>query len=142
MSDWWPVVAVIATFIPLVLLERWIHQHIHGVALLATRRELYFHELFLPDSTRAEIILSFLSLLELVRLKVLRIGQLGATGPILCRVTEDFDHTGDWKQRLVDSLLNVEGPMEPVSAAKPGAAEEAASEPVPEEGEPPPEHLN
>jgi len=39
MSDWWPVAAVIATFIPLVLLERWIHQHIHGVALLATRQD-------------------------------------------------------------------------------------------------------
>jgi hypothetical protein len=39
MSDWWSVVAVLATFIPLVLLERWIHQHIHGVALLATRHD-------------------------------------------------------------------------------------------------------
>lgn len=39
MSDGWSVVAVVATFIPLVLLERWIHQHIHGVALLATRHD-------------------------------------------------------------------------------------------------------
>jgi len=39
MSDGWSVLAVVATFIPLVLLERWIHQHIHGVALLATRHD-------------------------------------------------------------------------------------------------------
>ncbi len=43
MSDGWSVAAsaaaVVATFIPLVLLERWIHQHIHGVALLATQHD-------------------------------------------------------------------------------------------------------
>ena len=39
MFDGWSVVAVVAAFIPLVLLERWIHQHIHGVALLATQHD-------------------------------------------------------------------------------------------------------
>ena len=39
MFDGWSVAAVVATLIPLVFLERWIHQHIHGVALLATRHE-------------------------------------------------------------------------------------------------------
>jgi len=113
------------------------------VALIATRRELYFHEFFLADATRGEIILSFLSLLELVRLKVLRIGQLGTTGPILCRVTEDFDHTGDWKERLMDSLLEGDKPMEPVASAS--AAEETTD---PEEADafaddtPAPERLN
>jgi segregation and condensation protein A len=76
------------------------------VALLASRREVYFHELFLPDATRGEIVLSFLSLLELVRLKVLRIGQVDRAGPILCRVSEGFDVTGDWKARLMESLLD------------------------------------
>lgn len=90
------------------------------VALLASRREVYFHELFLPDATRGEIILSFLSLLELVRLRVLRIGQLGRTGPILCRVAEDFDGTGDWKTRLIESLLDEEpAPPAPENAPPP-----------------------
>jgi segregation and condensation protein A len=80
------------------------------VALLSSRREVYFHELFLPDASRPEIILSFLSLLDLVRLKVLRIGQVGRTGPILCRVAEDFDGTGDWKARLIESLLSEQAP--------------------------------
>jgi segregation and condensation protein A len=112
------------------------------VALLATRRELYFHELFLPDATRAEIILSFLSLLELVRLKVLRIGQLGASGPILCRVTEDFDHTGDWKQRLVDSLVNEEPKAAAAAEGAGGTAAQAAPDGAPKTGEAPHERLN
>jgi segregation and condensation protein A len=82
------------------------------VALLASRREVYFHELFLPDATRGEIILSFLSLLELVRLKVLRIGQLDRSGPILCRVTDGFDTSGDWKAHLMESLLDGKQPPE------------------------------
>ncbi len=94
------------------------------VALLTSRREVYFHELFLPDATRGEIILSFLSLLELVRLKVLRIGQIGRTGAILCRIAEGFDGTGDWKARLIESLLD-EGPAAPV-----------------QENAPPPEQVN
>jgi len=36
MSDWQALLAVIATLIPLVLLERWIHQHLHGIGLLLT----------------------------------------------------------------------------------------------------------
>jgi segregation and condensation protein A len=107
-------------------------------ALLADRRELYFHELFLSDASRAEIVLSFLALLELVRLKVLRIGQLGTGGQILCRVTEGFDYAGDWKQRLMESLLNGNKPLEPASGATAGAAEETA----PEETEAPAKHLN
>ena len=113
------------------------------VALLATRRELYFHELFLADASRAEVILSFLSLLELVRLKVLRIGQLGTAGPILCRVTEDFDHTGDWKQRLMASLLNDDKPIEPVAANESGTDANTAAPREPNEEELPlPEQLN
>jgi len=36
MSDWFPLLAVIVSLVLLVSLERWIHQHLHGVALLAT----------------------------------------------------------------------------------------------------------
>jgi hypothetical protein len=36
MSGWFPLLAVIATLVALALLERWIHQHLHGLAFLAT----------------------------------------------------------------------------------------------------------
>ncbi len=36
-SDWFALLAVIATLIPLVALQRWIHQHLHGIAFLLTR---------------------------------------------------------------------------------------------------------
>ena len=107
-------------------------------ALLAERREVYFDELFLADATRAEIVLSFLALLELVRLRMLRIVQTGTGGPILCRVTEGFDLAGEWKQRLMHSLLNENRQIEPVAGANGGAAEEPAAK----EAEAPPGRLN
>jgi hypothetical protein len=36
MPDWASLLAVIVTLIPLVALERWIHQHLHGLAYLLT----------------------------------------------------------------------------------------------------------
>jgi len=36
MSDWLPLLAVVAALVLLVFLERWIHQHLHGLAFLAT----------------------------------------------------------------------------------------------------------
>jgi len=36
-SDWFALLAVIATLVPLVALQRWIHQHLHGIAFLLTR---------------------------------------------------------------------------------------------------------
>jgi hypothetical protein len=39
LLEWLPLLAVIATLVPLVALERWIHQHLHGVAYLLTRNE-------------------------------------------------------------------------------------------------------
>jgi segregation and condensation protein A len=117
------------------------------VALLATRRELYFTELFLPDATRSEIILSFLSLLELVRLKVLRLGQIGHSGPILCRVTDDFDATGDWKDRLMQSLLEEDAPKPTAADANSAAPAESESPTLAEaqaslDDVAPPERLN
>src|SRR5512136_2328070 len=50
MPDWLPLLAVVAALVPLVLLERWIHQHLHGVALLATGNDdaaLLVYALFL-----------------------------------------------------------------------------------------------
>ncbi len=49
---------------------------------LATRESLAFDELFAPEATRAEIIVSFLALLELVRMRVIRACQAGPFGPI------------------------------------------------------------
>ncbi len=60
------------------------------VALLGSKRQLYFHEFFLLDARRPEIILTFLALLELVRLRALQVVQAGACGTILCKVTESF----------------------------------------------------
>jgi hypothetical protein len=36
MLDWLSLLVVVATLIPLVVLERWIHQHLHGIGLLLT----------------------------------------------------------------------------------------------------------
>ncbi|HUJ75098.1 MAG TPA: segregation/condensation protein A, partial [bacterium] len=72
------------------------------VASLYSRRELYFEQLFLPDSTRVEVILTFLALLELTRLRALVVVQAQAGGPILCRVTQAFlDRGSDWKQLVL-----------------------------------------
>jgi hypothetical protein len=51
MPDWFPLLAVVATLIPLVLLDRWIHRHLHGLMLLLTGHKdaalvLYFLLLF------------------------------------------------------------------------------------------------
>jgi hypothetical protein len=39
VMDWLPVLTVIVTLVLLVVLERWVHQHIHGVAFLLTRNK-------------------------------------------------------------------------------------------------------
>jgi segregation and condensation protein A len=49
---------------------------------LAARESLGFEELFRPGATRAEIVVSFLAVLELIRLKVVRVYQAGDFGPI------------------------------------------------------------
>ncbi len=49
---------------------------------LATCESLAFDELFTPEATRAEIVVSFLAVLELVRMRVIRAYQAGPFGPI------------------------------------------------------------
>jgi hypothetical protein len=39
VMDWLPVLAVIVTLVLLAALERWVHQHIHGVAFLLTHNK-------------------------------------------------------------------------------------------------------
>ncbi|HEY8370994.1 MAG TPA: segregation/condensation protein A, partial [Thermodesulfobacteriota bacterium] len=49
---------------------------------LATRESLAFEEMFPPDASRAEVVVSFLAVLELVRMRVIRAYQAGPFGPI------------------------------------------------------------
>lgn len=74
--------------------------------LLARRQTLFFHELFAGDAGRAEIILTFIALLELVRLKAIRVVQANPAGEIFCQCTEAFMEKGlEWKSAVLGSLL-------------------------------------
>lgn len=46
--------------------------------ILKTKESLLFKELFVGDKTRAEVVLSFLAVLEMARLKMIRVYQTGA----------------------------------------------------------------
>lgn len=75
--------------------------------VLAQRRTLFFHDLFASHAGRAEIILTFIALLELVRLKAIRLVQANPKGEILCECTETFIEKGVvWKTELLGSLLD------------------------------------
>jgi segregation and condensation protein A len=41
-----------------------------------------FHEIFAPDTTRAEVIITFLAILEMTRLRLTRLLQDGPLAPI------------------------------------------------------------
>jgi len=53
--------------------------------------KLVFHEIFAPDSSRAELIITFLAILEMTRLRLTRLTQDGPLAPIYIelRVSED-----------------------------------------------------
>lgn len=88
------------------------------MAILGRRRQIHFHDLFLPDASRAEIILTFIALLELIRLKAVRVVQAGIGDTILCQTTETFDQAGsDWKKRVLDSLAGGEAAQARVAEA-------------------------
>lgn len=57
---------------------------------LSGGKAVYLHEFFAEDTTRNEIILTFIALLELVRLKAVAVAQASIDGPIFCRPTESF----------------------------------------------------
>ncbi|MDH5744531.1 MAG: segregation/condensation protein A [Candidatus Aminicenantes bacterium] len=79
------------------------------LTLLWERKKILFHELFLGDATRAEIIIAFIALLELIRLKAVRFIQVNREGEIECQVTESFaSNTQDWKKTVLGSLLGKE----------------------------------
>jgi len=75
------------------------------LTLLSREKEIYFHDIFLPGAKRLEIIVSFIALLELVRLKALRIVQANRDGGILCQVTELFEAgETDWKAMILGEI--------------------------------------
>ena len=53
------------------------------IELLREKRELIFDQLFPRDSTRLQVLVTFLAVLELVRNRMIRIRQENVFGPIL-----------------------------------------------------------
>ena len=73
---------------------------------LAREKSMFFHELISGASSRGGIVLAFIAMLELVRLKVIRMLQDKRGGDILVRVTEAFtDADADWISAVAGSLL-------------------------------------
>ncbi len=73
--------------------------------LLAGRKDLFMTDFFADDTDRANIILTFIALLEMVRLKMIRITQSSTTGPIYCQSIEDFQERGQDYQRMILTSL-------------------------------------
>lgn len=90
------------------------------LGLLEQRQALYFDEFFESTSDRAQVILTFIAVLELVRVKAVRISQSTALGPLHCRVTEAFAERGeDYKAMIMESITG--GLRRAVPGQEPGA---------------------
>ena len=73
------------------------------LATLRAKRSVYFSDFFSAAATRAEIILTFIALLELVRLQAIRVVQ--TVEEIFCQVTDTFAASEtDWKALLLGNL--------------------------------------
>jgi len=57
---------------------------------LSSSRPMYLHDFFEDALDRPEIIITFIAMLEMVRLKVIRISQAGINQPIMCVPTEEL----------------------------------------------------
>lgn len=78
----------------------------------ARQRELAFRDLFDAEATKSELVLVFISLLELVRLKAIRIAQSTPGGEILCQVTDSFGQSGaEWKTAVLNALFGTGGDL-------------------------------
>ena len=67
---------------------------------------VFLRVLFADAADRAEIILTFIAILELVRLQALRISQSGAGGDVLCTPTERLTLGGeDFRDMLLASIV-------------------------------------
>jgi segregation and condensation protein A len=58
---------------------------------LRSRQRLYFEELFTDVKTRLEVVVTFLAMLELVKVRAIRILQDELSGPILIEAAVDMD---------------------------------------------------
>ena len=75
---------------------------------MAGGEPLFLQTLFAEAIDREEIILTFIAVLELVRLKALRIGQATADGPILCTPTAVLSEGGTtFRDALLESLFGI-----------------------------------
>ena len=64
---------------------------------LRVEKKLVFHEIFEPDASRAELIITFLAILEMTRLRLTRLSQDGPLAPIYIelRVSEENQETDE-----------------------------------------------
>jgi segregation and condensation protein A len=75
-----------------------------------SRRVLAFLDLFDVTASKAEVVLVFLALLEMVRLKAVRITQSVTKGEILCSTTDTFTAAGgEWKDAVMAALMGPGG---------------------------------
>lgn len=76
------------------------------LARFEARGTLAFRDLFDSQAEKSEIVLVFLALLEMVRLKAVRITQMRPGGEILCSTTDTFIQAGtEWKDAVMAALL-------------------------------------
>jgi segregation and condensation protein A len=73
---------------------------------LRVEKKLVFHEIFPPDSNRAELIITFLAILEMTRLRLTRLIQDGPLMPIYIEllVSDDDDDSAEPPEDLATSL--------------------------------------
>ncbi|HKI97545.1 MAG TPA: segregation/condensation protein A [bacterium] len=86
---------------------------------MASGSSLFLHDLFADAVDREEIILTFIAMLELVRLQAVRISQAGLNGPVLCTATERLVAGGEeFRARLLAGILgeSAEPPDDPPAA--------------------------
>lgn len=105
-----------------------IEQRVEGLLRrFEARGTLAFRDLFDTVAIRTEIVLVFLALLEMVRLKAVRITQMSAGGEIFCSTTEMFASAGmAWKDAVMAALI---GPSGDTQARSGGAAAELSGTP-------------
>ena len=91
---------------------------------LTEEKSVYFHDLLSINSGRAEIILAFIAMLELVRLKAIRVVQAADGEGILCQVTEFFaESSAEVISAVIGSLLGEQALEDETAPAVPAAAD-------------------
>ncbi len=76
------------------------------LARLSQQKSLFFKDLLSPMASRNEIILAFIAMLELVRLRAIRVFQPVAGGEIHCEVTTAFG-SGEvnWSTMIMETIF-------------------------------------